>query len=194
MFEKQLTYLAANGYQSLTITAYLDAANKKSFPAKSLVFTFDDGYLDNYLNAFPLLKRYGFKGTFYVVSGKIGTDGYMTWAQLREMQAAGMEIGAHTMTHPFLTKLNPAAAWLEIYLSGMRISQELGSFPATFAYPYNDRNPRVEQLPRMIGFQAALAVSPHKGDVAGNLYTIPRITILRGETVRTLAMVVGRGY
>lgn len=191
-FEEQMAYLSTNGYRTLTISEYLDKSAKKDLEPKSIVLTFDDGYLDNYLNAYPVLKKYGFKGTFYIITGQIGIGGYMTWAQLREMHAAGMEIGAHTVSHPFLSQINIGAAWLEVYLSKVQIAQNIGVFPATFAYPYNDRNPRVQKLPKMVGFRAALAVDPHRGDEAGNLFTIPRKAILRGDTLKTFGMIAAR--
>jgi peptidoglycan/xylan/chitin deacetylase (PgdA/CDA1 family) len=193
-FEAQLRYLRQNDYQAITVSGYLEGADARTLPAKTVVLTFDDGYDDMYTNAFPLLQRYQMKGTFYIITGRVGERGYLTWNQIREMQAAGMEIGAHTFTHPFLTKLHPAAVFAQILLSKIAITAMLGVPPVTFAYPYNDRNPAVERVPALLGFRAALAVSPHGKDQPGNRFTIPRITIARGDGMHTFALVLNRGY
>src|SRR5258706_14495245 len=112
-------------------------------PDKPIVLTFDDGYRDAYEIAFPLLKKYGLTGTFYVVPGFVGEPAYVTWGELKEMQQAGMEIGAHTMHHPFLTRLSSVNAFREIFMSRLLLASQLEVPITTFAYPYNDHNARI---------------------------------------------------
>jgi peptidoglycan/xylan/chitin deacetylase (PgdA/CDA1 family) len=135
-FEEQLTYLAANGFHTITMDTYLSAqGNGTPLPDKPIVLTFDDGYADAYENAFPLLKKYGMIGTFYVITGQVGSPGSLTWDQIVEMQHAGMEFGAHTVHHPFLTRLPPLGAFLEILQSRLDLEAHLGVPITTFAYP-----------------------------------------------------------
>ena len=190
-FEAQLAYLHDNGYRTITIAHYLDTVQGGATPPdKQIILTFDDGYADNYAVVYPLLKKYGMIGTFFIVSGRVGTDGYMTWEQIVEMQQAGMEMGAHTVSHPFLTKLPYVKAYLEIWQSKVDLEQHLHTPISIFAYPYNDHNRVVTWLAQLVGFRAAVAVSPHGGDVGGDLFTMHRLTISSGEGMKTFAMAV----
>ncbi len=192
--EQQLMYLSSNGYKTVSMAAYLDAIESgKTLPEKSIVLTFDDGYEDSYLNAFPLLKRYSMTGTFFIITQRVGLPGYLTWAQIAEMQRAGMEIGAHTLHHPFLTHLPAWRAFIEIFGSRVDLWLHLGTFTNVLAYPYNDHNAEVVKLARLAGFRGALTVSPHKGDVNSDPFEIPRVTITSGEQMRTFALVLRRG-
>jgi peptidoglycan/xylan/chitin deacetylase (PgdA/CDA1 family) len=192
--EAELRYLSGNGYHTLSMAAYLDAeTHDVPLPEKSVVLTFDDGYRDNYDIAFPLLKKYGMTGTFFIVTGLVGYPAYMTWDQIAEMQRAGMEIGAHTVHHPFLTRLSTPAAFLEIFLSRLALAQHLHTPINVFAYPYNDHNPRIVMLARLAGFEGAVTVAQHKGDIAGDPFEIPRITVLSGEHLKVFEQVIAKG-
>jgi peptidoglycan/xylan/chitin deacetylase (PgdA/CDA1 family) len=189
--EEQLAYLAENGFHTITTEAYFDAQKRgTSLPDKPVILTFDDGYRDAYENAFPLLKKYGMIGTFYVITGQVGAPGSLTWDQIVEMHSAGMEIGAHTVHHPFLTRLPPLSAFLEILQSRLDLEAHLRAPVTTFAYPYNDHNDRVALLVRLAGFQGACIVSRHRGDVEGDLFKTSRITVLSGERLKTFALMV----
>ncbi len=193
-FEQQLVYLSQNNYHTVSMVAYMDAINNSaSLPSDPVVLTFDDSYSDHFDTIFPLLQKYGFTGTFFVITGRVGTPGYLTWDQIARMQAAGMEIGAHTVHHPFLSKLSPLHALVEIAGSRVDILTHLGKLPDFFAYPYNDRSALTENLARLVGFRAALAVSPHTKDVPGDPFTMPRSTITSGEGRRTFALILKRG-
>ena len=113
-FARQLRFLKAAGYSALTAGQFASLAGT-SLPAKPVVLTFDDGFADFYDNALPLLLRYGFTGTLFVTSGWTGGSGeylskhrppgMLTGAQVREIADAGIEIGAHSVTHPPLDQL-----------------------------------------------------------------------------------------
>jgi peptidoglycan/xylan/chitin deacetylase (PgdA/CDA1 family) len=192
--EDELRYLSENGYHTISMAAYLDAAaHGAALPEKSVVLTFDDGYRDNYDTAFPLLKKYGMTGTFFIVTGLVGYPAYMTWDQIAEMHRAGMEIGAHTVHHPFLTHLSTPAAFLEIFLSRLALAQHLHTPINVFAYPYNDHNSRIVMLARLAGFEGAVTVARHKGDIAGDPFEIPRITVLSGERLKVFEYMIAKG-
>jgi len=88
--------------------------------------TFDDGHASNYTEAFPALCELGLRATFFVVPPLVGTTGHVAWDQLREMVAAGMEIGSHSLTHPFLDRLDPAGLEREFGESKAIIEDRLG--------------------------------------------------------------------
>ncbi|MDP4177080.1 MAG: Ig-like domain-containing protein, partial [Bacillota bacterium] len=108
-FKKQLQYLKDNGYSTLTLNEIYDfIVNHKCIPEKSVALTFDDGYNDNYTNAFPLIKEYGYKATVFVVTNWIDKEGlpYISSEHLKEMDTAGMDIESHTLNHDHLPTLS----------------------------------------------------------------------------------------
>ena len=104
-FESHLKYLADNGYRTITLDDLLYAlAHGRELPARPVILTFDDGYADNYTNAFPLLEKYDMMAHFFVISDFVNQErpGYMTWPQIEEMAAAGQRFGSHSRDHPSL--------------------------------------------------------------------------------------------
>src|SRR5258708_13427283 len=179
-FEQEMSFLSAGGYHTISVDSYAKALQdpQVELPSRAVVLTFDDGYDDAYTQAYPILKKLGLSGTFYVITGQVGKPGYLTWDQISEMQANGMEIAAHTISHPFLTQLNPIRAFWEIWVSRVTLSSRLGMPVTTFAYPYNDHNRFVTLLPRLAGFTSACIVAYHAGDVSKSFFAIPRCSIL----------------
>ena len=110
-FEEQMAYLAYHGYHTVKIMDLLAAfEGRKALPKNPVVITFDDGWIDCYDTAFPVLQKYGMTATFFIIAGSVGSipaDHVMSWGEIEEMSQAGMEIGSHTMTHPYLTTLEP---------------------------------------------------------------------------------------
>ncbi|MCZ7667599.1 MAG: polysaccharide deacetylase family protein [Chloroflexi bacterium] len=102
-FRQQMAYLAENGYTPIDLYQLSAAITAKTdLPDKPVILTFDDGYLDNYENAFPVLQEFGFPGTFFIITDYAdqGAAGYANWEQLAEMAAAGMRIETHTKKSP----------------------------------------------------------------------------------------------
>lgn len=105
-FEQISNWLKKEGYESIFVSDLSKYKNKKlKFPSKTIMISFDDGYEDNFLYAFPLLKKYDFKATIFIITSKISTDpsnGYLSWAQLKEMvQSNYVEIQSHSHTHSY---------------------------------------------------------------------------------------------
>ncbi len=191
-FEQQLAFLASQGYRTISLSTYLDSIQKgTALPDKPIVLTFDDGNRDNFDTAFPLLKKYGMTGTFFIVTGQVGQPGSMTWEQIAALRQAGMEIGAHTVHHPFLTRLLPLRAFGEMLMSRLELIVHLHAPIDLFAYPYNDHNWMVVALAHLAGFRAACIVGAHKYDIPGDLFEIPRSGVLAGERMKIFALVVG---
>ncbi len=131
-FERQLAYLAAKNYKTLTPYEFLQIIKSgKNPPQKSIMLTFDDGPRDNYLNAFPLLKKYGMTGVFYVSIKRCAIKDY----ELKEMAAAGMVIDSHTETHKDLRKISNAELGSEISGSRSIIRAIVGQPVYSIAYP-----------------------------------------------------------
>ena len=105
-FAEQLDYLQAEGYTTITMQDFMRAKKgKQELPAKPVVLTFDDGYEDNYTTLLPMLEERHMTAVVYMVTNSIGRKDYLSWNQLRDMQARGIEIGGRTANHQPLTSL-----------------------------------------------------------------------------------------
>jgi peptidoglycan/xylan/chitin deacetylase (PgdA/CDA1 family) len=114
VFDAQIAALQGAGWRTITARQLSEAMRARSpVPSRTVVITFDDGRPDNYIYAFPILKRYDFTATFFVVPGRIGTTQHMTACQLREIAAAGNELADHTWNHGDLTALTPRASAID---------------------------------------------------------------------------------
>jgi peptidoglycan/xylan/chitin deacetylase (PgdA/CDA1 family) len=148
VFEMHLKFLREQGYSSVCLSEALDALKLEKDNQRIVAITFDDGLSDFYTNAFPLLVKYGFNATLFVVSdfvgkrgiGKDGRDGrrqdFMKWEEIREVNAQGIQIGSHTATHPNLYRTNPQDLECELTESKQTIEDNIGLPVRSFAYPF----------------------------------------------------------
>ncbi len=174
-FVEELEYLAENGYQAVRLSdVYLAMAGLKELPAKSVALTFDDGGLDNYTVAFPLLKQYGFTATFFVITKTVGRDGQMSWEQLQEMVAAGMSVQSHSVSHPDLRGVSDEKLRSELVDSRQAITEAVGELGYAFCYPSGACDERVVEAVRSAGY--VMAVVTDKGEVLnpGAIFEIRR--------------------
>jgi peptidoglycan/xylan/chitin deacetylase (PgdA/CDA1 family) len=169
-FEQQMSYLARHGYHCLTLAeaVQLMRASRRA-PANSFVLTFDDGYQDLHSVVCPMLARFGFSATVFLVAGRMGRasdwtgqDGersgqLLSWAEARELARRGMILGSHTVNHCRLSQLDDRAAHEEIWNSRVVLEDELDMQVEFFSYPYSDTNARVEQSVKAAGYAAACA-------------------------------------
>ena len=110
-----------------------------------VTIAFDDGNQDQFDNAYPLLQQYGMNGTFYVITGFLGTSGYMTVPELQTLQASGNEIGSHSVDHPDFLDLTAAQTNAECSES-QQFLQSNGLSGKNFAYPYGDANSTTDSI------------------------------------------------
>jgi len=182
-FEDQMEYLYKEQYNTITpdqLMAYLKYG--KQLPDKPIMITFDDGYLDNYTNAYPIMKKYGFTATIFIVTNLVGQDSrFMTWDQVREMQQNGMVFGSHTVNHTSLTSLTKEQIMGELTQSRDEIARQLGKPPKYFAYPTGTYNAGIEGMVRSAGYKAAFTIQYGQVGADSDLYALERIPIFKGQ-------------
>lgn len=177
--ETQFQYLAENNFHPITLEELYNALQSKSaLPIKPVVLSFDDGYKNFYENAFPLLKKYNFKATEFIITDVASLPAYLSWGQISEMDKSGLvEFGAHTRHHPNLPSLSNRAIVDEIKGSKQDLELHLKRSVHFFAYPYGNYNDFIIKAVKDAGYQAAVSVV--YGSVQSNdkLYLMPRLMV-----------------
>jgi peptidoglycan/xylan/chitin deacetylase (PgdA/CDA1 family) len=181
-FEHQLITLKEMGYTSATMR---DLAQGKGGP-KTVVLTFDDAYEDFYSVAWPLLQKHGLTATVYVITNLTG-DRYVTWDQIRELHAAGIEIGAHTERHRELNKLGFSDQRQEIFGSKATIEREIGAQVFSFCYPVGRYNDTAVALVKEAGYANATTTESGVVRFEDNPYLLKRVRINPGYTGEAFA-------
>ena len=147
-FEEQLQFLKSCGYES----TLLSNINALDWNQKYVVLTFDDGLHGNYMYALPLLKRYGFNAIFFIAAGKIGSDKFMTWAEVETLSRAGMSIQSHTVSHRPLELLSDSEVFQELHSSKCIIEERLGSEVTMISFPHGSYNKRIITIAAKAGY------------------------------------------
>ena len=175
-FEAQMAYMRDKGYESVTLDQlYLAYNNGEGLPAKPFVVTFDDGYVDNYTTAFPILKKYGFVATVFMVTSYINGEGFMSWSQLKELISSGWEIEGHTVNHPYLSQIDKTAVFKELKSSKELLEKGLGQPIDFFAYPYGDVNADVAMAVKDSGYLMAFTTERGWADINLDQWHLQRV-------------------
>ena len=177
-FAWQMKFLKKHGYYVISFQDLVKGLKKgRAFARDTVVIQFDDGYEDNYTNAFPVLKRYRFPATVFLVSDRIGTPGFLTWDQVREMDAHNFTAGAHTRHHVYLPEVSLEAARDEIAGSKKIIEGHLGHPIDYFAYPSGGFTEAIEGLVEEAGFKAAVTTNRGQDRLNRDLFALKRIRV-----------------
>ena len=129
-----------------------------------IIVTFDDGLVDNYTNAYPVLKQFGLKGYFFILVGKIGSAGYMNWEQIRKLKEAGMIIGSHGMTHRILEGLSDEDLDYELRESKEILEEELKAKVEHLSIPRGFTNKNVIEKAKKAGYKSVFTSNPNDND------------------------------
>jgi peptidoglycan/xylan/chitin deacetylase (PgdA/CDA1 family) len=192
-FERQLSSLLRRGFRAASAVELAGGGRK------GVHVTFDDAFRD-VLDVMPVLERLGLPATVFAVTD-FADDGRpfavpelaaeaaahperlatMTWDELRALAERGVEIGSHTVTHPHLPRLSDSELERELGDSRARVEDELGRPCRLLAYPYGEHDPRVHEVVRRCGYEAAFAL--WAGAVPANRFALPRIDIYRRDSL-----------
>lgn len=141
-FRQHLKAIKDNGYTTLTMAQFNDyILGDKPIPEKSVLLTFDDGYMDNYTNAFPILKEFNMNATIFVISSYLDGKEYLSPSSVKEMSDYGIDIESHTVSHRRLSELSYEQQLNELKNSKETLEKLTGKTVVSIAYPegkYND--------------------------------------------------------
>ncbi|MHC6181359.1 polysaccharide deacetylase family protein [Clostridium sp. JNZ X4-2] len=178
-FREEMQYLKENGYTTLTMNEFYDfLVYNKPVPNKSVVITFDDGYKDNYENAFPILKEFGFKATIFIITSTIDNEkGFLTSSQLKEMQDYGIDIESHTVNHDKLDKLTYDKQLETLKNSKDFLEKLLHKKVNYIAYPYGEWNQDTVRATKAAGYNLAFTTVAGWAHKDEGLYALDRVYI-----------------
>ena len=190
LFALHMQYLHDDGYSTVSL---LDLHNALLFgielPKKPIILTFDDGYIDHYEFAFPILKNYGLQATFFIITGHIdeGYPEHLNWEQIVEMDAAGMEIGSHSKHHQDLRNKGFDYLVYELLGSYQTLMSELGDPPLSFSYPSGFYDVAAVRVVQSIPYRIAVTTEPGDRHTLDDIFTVRRIRIYGNMPVENLA-------
>ncbi len=179
-FDAQMKFLADSGCITITPNELYAGLNGEiDLPPKPVLITFDDGYIDNYTNAYPILKKYGLRATIFIIPAFTGVyPGYMTWEQLKEMEQSGtINIESHTLTHPKLEELPDDEIRTELLNSKNLLEEQLGHQIEFLAYPTGTYNLHIAGIAKDVGYKGAFTIKYGVVDGGSNFFALERVPI-----------------
>jgi peptidoglycan/xylan/chitin deacetylase (PgdA/CDA1 family) len=201
-----MAYLHDSRYMPITVTQLGQAMTDNSvrLPSRPVIITFDDGFADFHRGALPVLKSYGFTATLYITTGFVGSTSrwlsregerpMLTWGQIAEISASGVECGAHSHSHPQLDTLAPFATRDEIIRSKTVLEDHLGRQVSTFSYPHGYYSSTVRQIVQQGGYSSACAVKHAMSSTTDDHFALARIIVTADTGVESLGrLLAGEG-
>ncbi len=201
-FSAQLDYLQCAGYATITMSQLFDAMEGRgALPEKAIILTFDDGYSDHYTQAFPALTQRGMSGAFAIITGFVEAGGdYMSWAQIKEMSDAGMEMMSHTQTHIDLNTSDDGSVDEQLRGSRAALEEHTGRPVEFFVYPAGEpfrsgteeRQGQVVSMLAEAGYRGALLAGPSSSEQnPAQPFTLNRLRVGESTDLGTYAALVG---
>lgn len=207
VFSKQMRWLKSQGYHGIHLSEMLDGLASGLDMSNRVVITFDDGYRDFLTEGFAILKQCGFKATVFLVTDRIrktpmrneGVD-YLTWSDVRELHAEGVQFGSRTVTHPDLRSLEPEQIDYEIGYSKEVIEQEIGEAVESFSYPFpfpeEDRDFArfISDALENQGFKSGVSSIIGRAHSRSKRFSLPRVPVNSWDTPELLKAKLLGGY
>ncbi|MFC1658311.1 polysaccharide deacetylase family protein [Candidatus Omnitrophota bacterium] len=186
-FERQMAYLKNKNYNVISLEELVEGIkNNKMFKHNTVVITVDDGYKDNYVNAYPVLKKYGFPATIFIIANFIGRrEGFMDWRQVREMSAAGISFGSHTKNNAYLPSVEKEKVlWDELAGSKKLIERKLRVAVDYFCYPTGGFTEKAKEVLKKAGYKGACTTNRGFAELNKDIYELKRVKVTNSDMSR----------
>ncbi len=175
-FAAQLQWIDRLGYRVAPFDQYISSlTGGAALPPRSIVITFDDGYVETATIAAGLLQQHGMPAIVFVTPMELGTSGFMDWEQVAAITRQGLTIGSHTMHHTYLPLVSLAQARQEIFESRRVLSARLGTAIDWLSYPVGGFTSEIQALAREAGYRAACTTNRGHSKHARDLFALRRI-------------------
>lgn len=193
MLKTQLKYIKDQGYITLTLSELKNyILNNSPIPEKSIVITFDDGYMDNYSSAFPILKDFNMVATIFCITSNLDGSYYLSENAIKEMSNYGIDIQSHTITHPQLNKLTYNEQLTELKGSKKTLEYITGKKIDSIAYPYGDFNEETIKAAKNAGYTLGFTTKRGLSDRNDNPLKLDRIYISSKYSMDTFKEILAR--
>ncbi len=198
-FEAQIRFLSEQGFKGVSVHDWSShIVFGSALPRGAVAITFDDGYVDFLEHAWPVLDRYGFSATVFLVADRIGgsntwdsehgeTIPLLDWPRIRELQASGIEFGSHTASHAWLPSLSSREVVAELTRSRQHLEDGLGTAVDSLAYPWGAFNKRVQFLAGACGYEVGVSTAPGTCEARHALLALPRLEIEGSDSLESFA-------
>ncbi len=198
-FDRQMHFLKSRRYNVITLDALVDLIkNKKKIPPKTICITSDDGYKDNFTYAFPVLKKYNFPASMFIIVNEVGRPAgdRLSWDEIKTMQASGLvSFGSHTLgPEPLVNFKSGEEIKKQIFDSKKILEEKLGRKVAIFSYPEGLFDARIKQLVVDAGYSGAVATNPGKSYSDDDVFVLKRLRISENSANMFIFAVESSGY
>lgn len=193
-FAAHMDYLFYQGYTPISLYQLDDALlTGKALPPKPVVLTFDDGYSDHYTNVLPVLQRYRFTATFFIITGTADAadSNHLSWQQIRALADAGMDVESHTKTHADLRGRDYDFLVYQLLGSWQSLEAYTERVPHMFSYPAGHYDDAVLAVLRTLPVWRAVTTQPGTAETTDNRLELPRQRIHNYTGVNGLAALLG---
>lgn len=218
VFSAQMKFLYDNNFNIIDLDDFLEIKkNKQQIPPKMIILTFDDGYANNYINAFPIISKYSFKAVISVITEYIDKNIPFPWInqflledgddkklilplskkQLKTMNDYGISIASHTRSHRSLSRLDKQDVMKEIMESKKNLEDILGKKVKYFTYPYGswgDYDKEDKRIVKSAGYEAALSTKVGTNNIESDIYELRRIPIYNIDGISNFKRKVNGTY
>lgn len=178
VFARQMEFIHRKGYQVISLDEYIQKRREGKKMQNTLVITFDDGYEDNYTHAFPVLKKYHFPATIFIIVKHLNKPRFLKLDQIREMEKENISFGSHTINHTYLPPLTDERELRsEIFDSKLLLEKATGSRVDYFCYPIGGYNQRIKELVMLAGYKAAMTTNRGPDRLNQDPYALKRIKL-----------------
>ncbi len=178
-FARQMEFLRKNKYNIIPLEEAIPYIKRKALPPqKTIAITFDDGYYNNYHDAYPVLKKHNIPATMFIIVNRVGDPGFVNWEEVKEMSDSGViTIGSHTRTHFWLLNSDDRFLQKEIVDSKKILEEKLGKKVNLFCYPMGAFDAKSKKAVEDAGYTCAVSTNPASAPT--DLYAIKRVKISR---------------